>query len=226
MTKSKINQIRFGITDDNGHMAATWSISNPKTKSDIYVSCRELNGMIKTSLHESGSWHAGYSKEATEKYFEAKENKYIEIWEKPQPITPGVTLALRIVTPYSAITKPVGNISKEFTWIPNCATGYATEIDLIITTENTNLNGWPGKNSMGTQLIGTIQLANGEKAWLVYWTIPMPDFTKLSSIKMKLLKNKTTDDLKTESLRAIIFGDKSDGSRTIYDLAVTSKLTQ
>ena len=226
MTKTKDNHLRFGITDNNGHRAATWTITNPKSKSDIYISCRELRGTIKASLHQSGSWHIGYSKDAAEKYLATDQNKYMEIWTRPKPIALGFTLAFRIVTPYSAVTSPLIESSKHIIWIPNCNEGFATEIDLIITSSETVVRNWPGKDKMGTKLIGSFKLVNEETAWLVYWTIPMPDLSGLSGKQFQFYKGKSKQDLVGGNLRVIIFGQESDDSRTIFDCAIRNEKTK
>src|SRR4051812_36013150 len=96
------HSLRFAVTDNNGRRGATWKIWTPKHKADIYLVCRELKGAIKTSLHESGSWHSGYTDDALGKYFEdekiLEQKKYIDIWPRPKEIAEGVTLAFRIVT--------------------------------------------------------------------------------------------------------------------------------
>lgn len=222
MTKNKYNELRFGVTDSNGHRSATWSVINSKLKSDIYISCRELGGKIKTSLHQSGSWHVGFSKDATKNCFDNEDTKYIEIWKRPQPINEGVTLALRIVTPFSAVTTPIEKSSKEIVWIPNCKEGFATEIDLIITSDDTIVSHWPGKNS-GANLVGTFKLANKETVWIVYWIVSLPDLSGLNGKKFSFLNGKDRKDLMEGNFRVVIFGQGDDGSRTIFDCAVQSK---
>lgn len=219
MTKTKDNHLRFGITDNNGHRAATWTITNPKSKSDIYISCRELRGTIKTSLHQSGSWHIGYMKDVAEN-LENDQNKYIEIWSRPKPIAIGITLAFRVVTPFSAVTSPVNKSSKEIFWISNCNEGFATEIDIIITSADILISNWPGKSNMNTKLIGNFKLNNQETVWLVYRTIPMPDLSIINGKQFQFLKGKNRQDLVSGNLRAIIFGQETDGSRTIFDCAI------
>jgi hypothetical protein len=226
MTKTKDNHLRFGITNNNGLRAATWTITNPKSKSDIYISCRELRGTIKASLHQSGSWHIGYSKDAVEKYLATDQNKYMEIWSRPNPIALGFTLAFRIVTPYSAVTCRLIESSKDIKWIPNCNEGFATEIDLIITSPDTAIINWPGKEKMDTKLLGSFKLSNEETAWLVYWTVPLPDFSGLSGKQFQFYKGKTKQDLVGANLRAIIFGQEPDDSRTIYDCAMQTTKTK
>src|SRR5689334_10950582 len=121
----KTKCIRFGISDGKGRRAATWKLFSPKKKSDIYLSCRELRGALKASMHESGSWHFGYTNEAADKYFHDEESfansKYIEVWQRPQPAVNRTTVAFRIVTPFSSVRTPITDNDKDVTWIPNCS---------------------------------------------------------------------------------------------------------
>src|SRR5437879_3904528 len=97
--------VRFGISDGAGHRAATWKLwtETSGNKSDIYLACRAL-GMLKASLHESGAWHIAYSKDSYEKDVKGTgpaKDRFVEKWPRPSVIAPGLTLAFRIVTPWS-----------------------------------------------------------------------------------------------------------------------------
>lgn len=219
----KRQEIKFGITDDS-RRAATWKLVTPKSKSDIYLSCRELRGAIKASMHQSGSWHLGYTKETGSKYFETEEsfyeNQYIEKWPRPKPISKGITLAFRIVTPFSAVITPVEKNQKKIIWISNCQEGQATEIDIIITSKYEGLDNWPGEKGMGTKIIGSYNLDNGETVWVVYWYIPMPNLSSISGNTFQFFKGRNKSELKSNKLKAIIFADENDGARTLFDCAV------
>jgi hypothetical protein len=215
--------IRFGITDNYGHRAATWKIWTPNSKSDIYLSCRELGGVLKASLHQSGSWHFGYNN-SLDTYFESEEAfdkcKYIEIWPRPKPIAEGITLAFRIVTPHASVNTPMEPNMKDIKWVSNCSVTLATEIDIIITSYEHGQDNWPGKNNMATKFIGSYKLNNTETLWVVSWEIPVPDLSSLSGNKFQFFKGKSIADLKSTNLKAIIFADQADGSRTLIDCAV------
>jgi len=145
--------IRFGITDGEGHCASTWKLWTDKGmgKSDVYLTCRALGGKLKTSLHDSGSWHIAYTpntfKEKVEGAVAKQRDRFIEKWPRPKPIAKGVTLAYRIVTPWSSVTSSIGETKRDIIWIPNAPKPKATEIDIIITAQTTPVTGWPGKRS-------------------------------------------------------------------------------
>ncbi len=216
--------IRFGISDRAGYRAATLKLWTPSNQSDIYLVCRELRGELKSSLHKSGNWHVAYSQTTFEADVQgaipSQEDRFIEKWPRPKPIAPGVTLAFRIVTPYSAVTSVIKELDKKVVWIPNCPPPHATEIDIIFVAPTTPITGWPGKSNMGTKLVGSYELTNGESVWVVYWVVNMPDLSPTSKGTNTFYKGRGEEDLKSSDLRAIVFGNELDGSRVIYDCTV------
>ncbi|MGA2240318.1 MAG: hypothetical protein ABSH06_27130 [Thermodesulfobacteriota bacterium] len=219
--------LRFGIHDSAGRRAATWKLwtESAGRKSEVYLSCRSLGGALKASLHESGKWHIAYSQRAFEKDVKGAISKfrdrYIEKWPRPSELAPGITLAFRIVTPWSAVTNLTeGSSIKGVIWLPNAPEQKATEIDILLTKPTTPVTGWPGKRSMGTSLIGSIPLENGETVWAVHWVVNMPDFTSLGKGTGRFYKGRSEKDLKSEGLRVLVFGTEPDGSRVMYDCAV------
>jgi hypothetical protein len=219
--------LRFGIHDGAGRRAATWKLWTEAGggKSEVYVSCRALGGTLKASLHQSGKWHIAYSQRTVEEYVKGAipkfQDRYIEKWPRPSELAPGITLAFRIVTPWSAVTKPIEGCNvKGVTWLPNAPEQKATEIDILFTKPTTRVNGWPGKRSMRTSLIGSIPLENGETVWAVHWVVDMPDFTKLGKGSGRFFKGRSGKDLESKGLGVLVFGTEPDGSRVTYDCAV------
>ena len=219
--------LRFGIHDGDNKRASTWKLwtETGGGNSEVYLVNRSLGGAMKTSLHQSGKWHIAY----TRKVFEEKvkgvvpkfKDRFIEKWPRPPEIAPGITLAYRIVTSHAAVTscKRVGKYNK-VKWLPNASESKATEIDILITKANIPVVDWPGKQSMGTSLIGSFQLENQDRVWAVYWEINSPDFSKLGDGTGWYFKGKKEEDLSKDGLRAIVFGTEPDGSRVMYDCAV------
>lgn len=152
-----------------------------------------------------------------------QQDRFLERWPRPKPIAPGVILAFRIVTPYSAVTSPISEAERSMTWIPNCPSPRANEIDIMILSPPTPVTGWPGKNKMGTKPIGSYRLTNGESVWAVYWVVDMPDLSSATKGIGRFYKGRGEEDLESDGLRALVFGKEPDGSRVIYDCAVMGK---
>ena len=219
--------LRFGIHDGAGRRAATWKLwtETGVGRSEVYLACRSLGGTLKTSLHESGKWHIAYSQRVFDEHVKGAipkfGDRYIEKWPRPSDIAPGITLAFRIVTPWSAVSTPIKKDKlKGVTWLPNAPEPKATEIDILITKPTTQATGWPGRQSMGTSFIGSFPLENGETVWAVYFIVDMPDFSSLGRGTGKFFKGKDEKNLKEEGLRLLLFGTQPDGSRVMYDCAV------
>lgn len=219
--------IRFGISDGMGNRAATWRLWTPSGKSDVYLACRGLGGILKASLHESGRWHVAYSQTEFEEHVQGailtQKDRFLDKWPRPKPFAANATLAFRIVTPHSALITPIGLSDKSVTWIPNCPPQQATEVDIVIIPNNMPDDSWPGQNKMETKPIGSLTLANREVVWLVHRVVEIPDLSSVVGGQGTFYRGRTREDLKNaEYLRALVFGEEPDGSRVIYDCAVTS----
>jgi len=222
--------LRFGITDGTGHRAATWKLwtETGKKRSEVYLTSRSLGGTLKASLHESGNWHIAYSQKTFERDVKGaipkQKDRFITKWPRPNEIASGITLAFRIVTPWSAITNLIEESkTKNVIWLPNAPKPKATKIDIIFTQPKVLVSGWPGRRSMGTALIGSMPLESGEIVWAVYWIIDMLDLSKLGEGIGRFFQGKSRDDLRINGLRALIIGTEPDCSRVIYDCAVEKK---
>jgi hypothetical protein len=219
--------LRFAITDGAGKRGATWKLWTEAGggQSDVYLACRELGGDLKASLHESGKWHFAFSERTFEEKVEGAisslDTRFVEKWLRPQAPRAGITLAFRIVTPWSAITSPLGDETVgDIVWMPNAPENRATEIDIFLLAKGARPDSWPGQRSMNTALIGSLPLKNGETACAVHWVIDLPDLSRLGTRSGQFFRGKTREDLKTEGLRALVFGNEPDGSRVIHDCAV------
>jgi len=218
--------IRFGITDGKGNRAATWKCWSPVGvgKNDIYLVCRNLGGALKASLHQSGKWHIAYNNKFFEENVDDPKHKekgrFLEKWPRPKDLSPGLTLAYRIVTPWSAVNTPFDESSfKKTTWIPNANIGKATEIDILITAPSTKTTGWPGMRSMNTKLAHSMVLDSGETVWIVYWEVEIPTLPSVNT-NPSYYKGKSKKDLEGENMRVLVFGNEDDGSRVLYDCAL------
>jgi len=220
--------LRFGVFDGAGFRAATWKCWSPSGKEDVYLSCRELGGELKTSLHESGAWHVAFEN----KFFDAKvrqedkskNGRFLDKWRVPPPIAPGVRLAFRIVTPSSSVCTPHKELQK-IVQAPKPAEGKAIEFDLFIIEPTTVISSWPGKNRMNTSLVGSYALPSGRTVWVVYWEIRMPTLPTQTG-RAKFFDGKTLEDMKGDGLKLLGFVDEPDGSKAIYDCKVSYKNTK
>ena len=220
-----MKELRFGIRNNKNKRAATWKLWTVRSHPDVYLACRELNGQLKASLHESGRWHIGFTKEFYEEQIKSivsTKNRFIDEWTIPISIAPGVILAFRILTPNASVNSDISDL-RDIHFIDFYEDNKAIEIYIIITLKGIDTTNWPGKNGMGTSLIGSITLSNGDIVWAVYKEIDKPIFPDLSNLKGHLFKGVDRSSLEGRNLRTLVFGYHDDGSRIVYDCAVLRK---
>ena len=92
---------------------------------------------------------------------------------------------------------------------------------VFLVSPKTRITSWPGKNGMGTELIGYYCLKNGESVWVVYREIDMPDLSNFTKREGYPYRGKTKEDLNSDNLRIFAFYDHHDGSKMICDLKVS-----
>lgn len=192
-------------------------------KSDVYLANRALGKAVKTSFHESG-----YRQNAFIEYFLRKEGvdedkildgRLIDKWHQPVELGKGITLEYRVVIPCSAVTIPMvkGGFPK-IQWIPAPAVRQAIEIAIIFTEPETLVTGWPARRSMGTELVGKLELENGSTVWLVYHQVEIPQFGPVQG-KVTPFQSGKDVDLSQSDIGIIVLGTAQDGSRFMMECA-------
>lgn len=238
MTKRDFHY-RFAVGNPNGPRSGIWRVWTSKSpKSDVYIAARNLGGILKVSLHESGEWRAAFTFEfASEKFDESipvSQSRLIEEWVRPSDISPGVTLAFRIVIPnHDLMSIPVDASSvTKINWITPPIEDDLTEVAIFLTHPNVVTTDWPGKNKMGTKLLASYDLANGEKLWLVYLygttSSEWHDDRKRFQVQLARTKPKISNligNIRSKGHRIMVGGYYPDGSRYYLDLSARKVLT-
>jgi hypothetical protein len=215
--------IRFGVSDGLGKRAATWKCwtQTGSGKHDFYLTCRSVGGALKASLHQSGSWHIAFLrkfvKENVEKPLDSQFDPYIARWPRPGETAPGLTLAFRIVVPWSSVTVPIhDSLPASMIWIRQPPVGKAVEIAILIAGKTTCSVDWPGRDSMKTELVGSLALDNGDILWIVHHVVDVPNFGSFSG-RRTLFKQGAGIPPADPDLRVILFGQSQDGSAFMVD---------
>lgn len=214
--------MRFVVASKTSR-SASWACVGGADNS-VYLLCRELRSSSKFSLHGSGDWRNAFTEEflATESAAGTKRlpKRLIDRWSRPHQFAPGYTLATRILVPAASVTTALEPLPAKTKIVPAPQFPKAMEIDLIMTSPGLAVSGWPGMRSMGTQLIGNFGLPNGEVVWLVNHEIPGIPAGSHSGAPL-FFSGVLAERKRPYNLRALIYGDEPDGSRTIMDLAVS-----
>lgn len=216
--------IRFGVNDGKRHRASSWKcwVETGAGKNDVYLTCRRLGGVLKVSLHASGSWHVAFDSTAFPALFEEADkptSRFVTKWNRPPELPPGVVLACRVIVPWYAPTVLEHPPDPEVTWIHTASHGKAVEFFLILTSSTTPVTDWPARRSMRTELVGQLTLDSGDRVWVVYHVIDWADSDPLRG-KPRFAKGRTHQDLKSSGLRALAWRQEPDGSMLFLDAPV------
>ncbi len=218
--------IRFGLKNNLNKRSGIWKCwtSVGTGKSDVYITNRAIGKALKVSLHQTGSWHIAFDsnflkKEVVEES-RLTSNRFVDKWLKPPEICAGCTLALRIIIPEDAVTIPISDKDPcSALWITAPPTGKAIEIVLLFTAPHSNFSGWPGRDSMGTDLLGSFQIENGYRLWIVHYMIDKPIIdTKWGAVTY--FKSGKAVVQQSRNHREIIFSQTKDGSRILFECYV------
>jgi hypothetical protein len=187
---------------------------------DVYLACRELRGQVKLSLHGSGRWHVGFDAPRFPSMFEKgfePETRFAGRWERPAPIISGLTLACRVHTPWYAVTIPVESLDQKVSWIQAAPQGKSIEVVVFLSDRKVNISGWPGRRSMKTNLVGSIELDGGGCVWVVYHEIQVAEPKLPTSVSPKYFRDASERHLFEKGTRALIWGDFADGSVAFFE---------
>lgn len=215
-------EVRFAVTDGTGRRAATWKlwVQTSKWGQEIYLTCRELGGALHTSFHATGHWHTTLSREAYERLkhdgSQPRVARHIEEWPRPAEVKPGIILAYKILTPWSATTTPFARGKKKIIEIPCALSGRANETMILIVR--------PGQLEIrNASLIWQTDLAGGSKLVVVNHEIEMPTMPASASGAVRYFQGKTAADLESNNLRALAFTNDQNGHRIIMDAPIAPR---
>lgn len=188
----------------------------------MYVTCRELKGAIKASLHESGTWHLAFDRRfvaaSGPPALQEPGARFIRKWGSPPALAPGVVLAVRVVTPADSVST-IAHGRREVVRLPVPAPGFAVECDVFLVDPGVRVSSWPGRATMHTSLVGSYVLDSGRSVWVVYRIVREPKLPPMGG-RPQFFAGQTLGDLKSAHLRMIAIGQEPDGSRVLYDLRV------
>jgi hypothetical protein len=97
-------KLRFALGSDQGARSSVWSVVGHKNTDDIYIGARDVLGIAKLSLHESGKWRRALTdREAERRNLPDDVDRVLSRWEVPEPIVDGWLHAASITIPSSSV---------------------------------------------------------------------------------------------------------------------------
>ena len=203
--------IRFGVADQKGHRAATWKCCTQvgSGKKDVYITCRELRGCVKLSLHQSGHWQVAFDANQFPDLFQQGSepaSRFAGQWDKPAPLIPGFTLACRVTHRGTRQLFPSRLSIQAFLWIQAPPPGESIEVAVLLCEGDLHEADWPGRRSMNTSLVGTFQLDGGGHVWIVHRCVPYVEPSLPPAPAPKYFRGAGEEQLFEEGTRAVTWG--------------------
>jgi len=209
--------VRFAVFGADGRASDIWKVwgNVGSGRRDIYMASRPLGYSMKLSLHETGRWHVGFHADRRDQLFDpgqAPESRFIGQWNAAQRRhEQPITLAARVMFPWSCPTIAHENPPEGLVRIPNAPQRSAVEVVLFLLDMDEPPDSWPGRTSMGTSLVGRIPLDGGGGATLVHHVIEMPAEMPDRRGNPRYFAGRSQADLHTAN-RMVTWGQGDDGS--------------
>jgi len=221
---SRGHTVRFFIEDGLGRRSTTWRVWTPGRTSDIYFAHRAVAGELKGSLHESGSWQYGMTKERLKTAHEVRgwdgDSRHFMKWQQPPEMTPGVTLAVEFAFPTRELQLLPGSDHEGCLAISAAPCDQAVVVALFLSKPGADLRGrWPAEQDMGSQYLADFPLPNQERVYLVHTNLRPPPVA-LTDLEDRRRQFSFMTDTKVRRARFCSVVVNEDGSRLFVEGAV------
>jgi hypothetical protein len=205
----------------------------PKQKSDVYISGRSLGNSVKVSLHEPGPSRFALTSEWVRRTgFQAPDGRDRRLaveWARPRPRPPRqVARPFSIIVPYDEVLDRGKPETGQVVWVTQPPEDTCIHFDIIYAPAGAVITGHPGARSMGTTLVGEVQLQNGERVFVTSLVRPMDEATCRYVAKLRSARILDAGGRPIEKLGMLAFGrernpDANDGTYVGKFMDVTRK---
>jgi hypothetical protein len=223
--------LRFAVGTAMGPRSRTWRLWVPKGKGDVYVSSRRIGNSVKVSLHEPGPGRFALTQEFVDRgTFQPPEGKDPRLaieWERPRPRPPnGAVRPLALIVPWDEVIPRDEGETGEVVWVPPPPKGSAVHFDVVYVPNEMRVSGHPGARSMGTLLVGQVELANGERVYVTWLLREIDDPLQEGIDRLRSVRALDADGKPIEETGMLGFGtepnpDAADGTEVATLLDVT-----
>jgi hypothetical protein len=211
------HSLRFGVRALNGNTSDVWKCwtATGTQRRDVYLTSRPLGHALKLSLHESGQWHLGFDSNKRDKLFNpgtVPETRFLGRWQRDQAGTAPLVLAVRIYFPSASPSEAQRPAPLDTVWIEAAPEGQSTEVAIFLINVTGPVINWPGKNALGTKLVGRLPLEGGGQVCVVHRTVTTwPEAPAVLQGKPRYFRDRSEADL-AEANRIVTWGEEADGS--------------
>jgi hypothetical protein len=185
----------------------------PPNKNDVYVSSRRVANSVKVSLHEPGPARFALTREHVEgpnPIAVPRDDPRAPIeWDRPRPRLPDAPLVrpLSILVPATEVIERGYPETGSVVWRkPPASRGLCVEYDVLYSAEGLTVEGHPGARSMGTELVGTFKLSNGQQVWVVAWEHELDDEQRARTDGLRKTRVFDAEGNRIDDLGALMFG--------------------
>lgn len=117
--------------------STVWAIFSAKRSADMYICPRILGGAVKVSLHQSGSWQVGMTKEGAAT-LPGEITRHWDIWRRGGEMAPGTVRAWYLIIPDEELRGATPDAKAH--QLPPVGAGHAASIEfLLISNDGPNL---------------------------------------------------------------------------------------
>lgn len=217
--------LRFAIATDDGKSSDVWKCwtNVGAGRRDVYLTSRPLGHALKLSLHEGGQWHVGFASHKKDELFEpgqAPKSRFLGKWDRPHSLVSPLVLAARLYVPWFSPSAQEREAPRDTVWIPSAPRDHSVEVTVFLLTSEVEPDGWPGRDSLGTQLVGQLPLEGGGRVCIVYRdTTTWPTLPTAQPNLRPFAGNSQADLLNAN--RMVAWNEESDGSIVFIEVPIT-----
>lgn len=191
----------------------------------MYVAYRALRSEFKLSFHcRTGRCNVSFTESAYANEFEdgpLSEDRYLERWNRPPPIGPGVTLLCRVIAPGGSLSEKTEAPASIF-WVPDPGLNHAVEFAALVTTGDEG-SAEIKRHVIGTSPVGEFELSNGEVIHVRYRVMPFVLKAESRRGATYFFKSGRNALASNERLRAVVYCVGSLQDRVLLDVPATFK---
>jgi hypothetical protein len=212
--------VRFAVLADDGRRSMAWTVWTSKRTLDAYLTVRPLSGRWKFSLHQSGSWQSGVTREWASAVDLA--SRHLDRWQRPDEFAPGMRRSVQVVVPDAELRQWPAGVTDDkppMVAVPAPGVGHAACIEFVFMA---------GRPPMLLEFqepvfdVAALVLCDGSAVRVVSrqaaWTKADDDWLVVH--KKALLATADPEMLFTlRAPRGLLAGHHEDGSRFVVDVA-------
>jgi hypothetical protein len=210
---------RVCVGDRDGAHASVWRIWANRNHSDVYIAARDIAGVQKWSLHESGDWRHQWVTSQYALHLTNSDDRIIDQWPEPAQFEDiGWTRAFSILARFQDLVDyGDGNeLPEDIIWLPAPAEKHATVIHVVIARPDRI-----AADVKGVRPLYAFTLTNGRVVLLLASIQPVSaeDEAQLASLLQAVSDHPKVASARAPRLTASIV-DAENGDRGVWDVAI------